>query len=176
MEIKKIAVGILRANCYLLIDGGELAVIDPGEEARKIIEEIEKTGAKVKFIVNTHNHFDHIGVNNEIAKRFGVEVLSDLKEGNLLAVGKSKLKVVETPGHTPEGICLAGHGFIISGDTLFDGAIGRTDLKGGSDKDMIASLKNLDKLIDDGATVYPGHGESFAYKKGMALEYLDYLN
>ncbi len=175
MIIEKIAVGILQANCYLLIDDNELAVVDPGDEARKIISEIEKTGAEVKFIINTHDHFDHIGANDQIAQKFGVKVLSELKEGDILTVGKSKLEVVKTPGHTPGGICLIGENFAISGDTLFEGNIGRTDLEGGSDRDMSASLKVIDKLISGGATVYPGHGESFQYKKGMALEFIDYL-
>lgn len=175
MEIKKIVVGMLRANCYLLIDDNELAVVDPGDEAQKIITEIKKTGVKAKFVANTHHHFDHIGVNEKIAKEYDVPVLASLKEGDTLAVGKSKLTVLKTPGHTADGICLMGDGFIISGDTLFENGIGRTDLEGGSDKEMAASLKKLDQLIPQGARVYPGHGESFIYQKGMALECLEYL-
>ncbi len=176
MEIKRIAVGILQANCYLLVDGGEAAVIDPGDEPQKIIDAIEKSGAKVKFIANTHQHFDHIGANAAIAEKFGVEVMANLKDGDILAIGKLKLKVVETSGHTPDGICLAENGFVISGDTLFEDGIGRTDLEGGSDAQMAASLKKLDALIPDGAAVYPGHGDVFIYRKGMAREWLDYLN
>ena len=176
MKIEKIVVGMLRANCYLLVDGGEAAVIDPGDEPQKIIDAIEKSGAKLKFIANTHRHFDHIGANAAIAEKFGVEVMANLKDGDILAIGKLKLKVVETSGHTPDGICLAENGFVISGDTLFEDGIGRTDLEGGSDAQMAASLKKLDALIPDGAAVYPGHGDVFIYRKGMAREWLDYLN
>jgi len=175
MEIKRVVVGVLQANCYLLIDGGELAVVDPGDEAEKITGEIAKTGAAVKFIVNTHNHFDHVGANTELENKFGIKAKANLKEGDVLAVGREKIKIVKTPGHTQDGICLFGDGFVISGDTLFEDGIGRTDLEGGSNGEMAASLKKLDDLIPDGATVYPGHGNIFKYKKEMALAWLDCL-
>jgi glyoxylase-like metal-dependent hydrolase (beta-lactamase superfamily II) len=175
MDIKKIIVGQLQTNCYLLIDGGELAAVDPGDEAPRIIAEIGKTGAAVKYIINTHCHFDHIGANAALENEFGVKASANLKEGDVLAIGKSQVSVVKTPGHTPEGICLFGAGFVISGDTLFDGGIGRTDLAGGSNKEMAASLKKLDDLIPEGAMVYPGHGDIFTYEKGAALRWIRYL-
>ena len=189
MEIKKITVGELQTNCYFLVDSGEVAIVDPGDEADKIISEIEKLGVKITFIINTHNHFDHIGANRELKEKFGVkilihksdaggEVLADgfLKQGDILNIGKSSVKVVETPGHTLGSICLFGDGFVISGDTLFEEGFGRTDLVGGSNKDMAASLRKLDQLIPEGAMVYPGHGNEFCYKKGMAIAWLDYLD
>jgi glyoxylase-like metal-dependent hydrolase (beta-lactamase superfamily II) len=176
MVIKKLVVGALQTNCYLLVDGGELAVVDPGDEAEKIVAEIEKTGAVVKFVINTHNHFDHTGANVALEDRYNVKVLSNLKDGDVLELGNSRLRVMAAPGHTPEGICLFGGGFVISGDTLFDGGIGRTDLPGGSDKDMAASLKKLDGLVLEYAMVYPGHGDIFNYKEGMALEWAECLN
>ncbi len=176
MKIEKIAVGTLQANCYLLVDGEEAAVIDPGDEPQKIIDAIEKSGAKVKLVANTHCHFDHIGANAAVAEKFGAAVLADFNEENILAVGKSKLKIVKTPGHTPDSICFFGDDFVISGDTLFEDGIGRTDLSGGSDEQMVSSLKKLDVLIGDGMMVYPGHGDPFKYKKGAALRHLSYLN
>jgi Zn-dependent hydrolases, including glyoxylases len=175
MEIKRIVVGALQTNCYLLIDSGEAMVVDPGDEAEKIIGEIAKTGAAVKSIVNTHNHFDHIGANAELENRFGVKAKANLKEGDILDVGESRIRVVKTPGHAPEGICLFGDGFAIMGDTLFEDGFGRTDLAGGSSRDMAASLKKLDNLIPEGTAVYAGHGGIFTYRKGMALAWLDYL-
>lgn len=175
MEIKRIVVGQLQTNCYLLIDSGEAAVIDPGDEPQKIIDAIEKSGAKVKFIVNTHNHFDHIGANAELENKFGIKAKANLKEGDILDVGKSRMRVIKTPGHAPEGICLFGAGFAITGDTLFEDGFGRTDLAGGSNYDMAASLKRLDNLIPEGTAVYAGHGGIFTYRKGMALAWLDYL-
>ena len=190
MEIKKITVGALQTNCYLVIDGGELAVVDPGDEAQKIADEIEKTGAVCKLIINTHGHFDHIGANRFLKDKYEVPAMAGenekgdldfvpdeyLKDGRTLKIGNSTLKIIATPGHTEGGICLFGKEVVFSGDTIFDGNIGRTDLAGGSNVQMAASLKELDGLIPDGATVYPGHGDIFKYKKGMALEWLDYLN
>ncbi|MCU0653134.1 MAG: MBL fold metallo-hydrolase [Candidatus Pacebacteria bacterium] len=176
MEIKRIVVGQLQTNCYLLIDGGHILVVDPGDEAERIAEEIVRTGAAPVAIVNTHGHFDHIGANAELEKKFGVKVVPNLKEGDILTFGGQKVKVAVTPGHTKDGICLFGEGFVVSGDTLFCGNIGRTDLEGGSDHDMAESLKKLDRLIPEGARVYPGHGEPFSYRKGEALVWLEYLD
>ncbi len=175
MEIKRIVVGALQANCYLLIDGGELAVVDPGDEAEKITGEIAKTGAAMKFIVKTHDHFDHIGANAELENKFGIKAKANLKEGDILDVGGEKIKIAKTPGHTQDGICLFGDDFVITGDTLFEDGIGRTDLEGGSGGQMAASLEKLDALIPGGAAVYPGHGNAFTYKKGMALKYLQWI-
>ena len=175
MEIKKITVGALQTNCYLLIDDGEAVIVDPGDEAPRIIGEVVKTGARVKSIVNTHDHFDHTGANADLERAFGLKI-TKLKDGEVLAAGGSKLKIVRTPGHTPESVCLFGDGFVISGDTLFEDGFGRTDLDGGSNEKMAASLKKLDKLIPEGVTVYPGHGNIFKYAKGMTAEWLDYLN
>jgi len=165
MEIKKIVVGSLQTNCYLLASNGESAVIDPGDEAQKIIGEVAKIGAELKLIINTHNHFDHIGANAELEEEFRVPIRMNLKDGEILAVGGSELKVVQTPGHTPESVCLFGEEFVISGDTLFADGFGRTDLDGGSNEDMALSLKKLDGMIPEGTMVYPGHGDIFKYKK-----------
>jgi hydroxyacylglutathione hydrolase len=189
MEIKRIVVGMLQTNCYLLIDGGELAVVDPGDEADIIIGEIARSGAAPKLIINTHGHFDHTGGNTRLKEKYGLPVLAGAKEkgeatfipdialdeGQTVKFGGSILKVMETPGHTPGGICLFGDDFVISGDTLFDGSIGRTDLAGGSDRAMAASLERLDREIPDGTAIYPGHGRVFRYKKGMVREWLEFL-
>lgn len=167
--------GPLQTNCYLLIDGGEMAVIDPGDEAQKIIAEIVKTGAVVKYIINTHNHFDHTGANSDLENKFKVGIWANLNEGQKLTVGKSQLRVVKTPGHTPESFCLFGAGFVISGDTLFKDGFGRTDLEGGSNRDMAVSLEKLDRMISQNLMVYPGHGDIFRYRKEMVLEWVNYL-
>jgi len=174
MEIIKITVGQLQTNCYLLISDGEVAVIDPGDEAQKIIDETVKTRAAIKSIIVTHNHFDHVGALKELEKKFAITAIIP-KAGQNIVIGAEKLKVVATPGHTAESICLFGGGFVVSGDTLFSDGFGRTDLEGGSNKDMAGSLKKLDELIPEGAAVYPGHGRDFIYRKGMATAWLDYL-
>ena len=173
-----------------MIDGGQLAAVDPGDEAEKIAGEIDETGAVCKLIINTHGHFDHVGGDRFLKDKYGASIMVGenekndldfdpdgyLADGDVLKIGNSILKIIATPGHTKGGICLFGEGFVFSGDTIFAGNIGRTDLAGGSNADMAASLKKLDGLIPDGATVYPGHGDIFKYQKGTALAWRDYLN
>jgi len=189
MEIKRIVVGMMQTNCYLLADSGVLAVIDPGDEAPRIVDEITQIGVKPKFIINTHGHFDHIGANAYLKEKYGVPVLAgahekgradfspdvSLNDGQEIMIGNCSLKVAATPGHTPGGICLFGPGFVFSGDTIFAGNIGRTDLPEGFNVDMAVSLEKLDRMINGGTKIYPGHGDEFTYGKGMALEWIDYL-
>lgn len=167
MEIKRLIVGALETNCYLLISQGELLIIDPGGEAEKILKEIEKTKAKPKYIINTHSHFDHISANKKVKEVSGAQILSNLKEGDKIKIGLGKspsiLKVISTPGHTKDSICLLGKSFIFTGDTLFKDGYGRTDLPGGSQKELEESLRKLAKLLKPGMMVYPGHGEIFQY-------------
>jgi hydroxyacylglutathione hydrolase len=190
MEIKRIIVGQLSTNCYLLVDDGQLAIIDPGDETGTIESEISKIGAIPQFIINTHCHFDHIGANGALKEKFHIPVLiaenekgsagfsadKFLKDGQELKIGGSILKIIDTPGHTKGSICLFGDNFVFSGDTIFAESFGRTDLPGGSDKDMRASLQKLDCLIKQDTTICPGHGDTFNYQKGMTLTWLDYLN
>jgi len=161
VKIKLLVVGPLLTNCYLVISAGELLIIDPGGEGGKILKEIEVTGAKLKYIINTHNHPDHISANEKIRQVTGAEILIDLKNGDEIRIGNSVLKVIQTPGHTKDSICLLGKGFIFTGDTLFKDGKGRTDLPGGSEKDLEKSLEKLKKIIKPETIVYPGHGEIF---------------
>jgi len=173
ITVKKVVVGEIQTNCYLLVseDKKEMIVVDPGGEAEKILEEIKKLNTKVKYIINTHYHFDHVLVNFEIKKATGAKLLIHenekeyiefeadryLKEGDKIKIGQDELDVILTPGHSPGSICLIGDGFIVTGDTLFHDGIGRTDLAGGSDDEMEKSLKRLDEIIKPGMKVYPGH-------------------
>jgi len=175
VEIKLLVVGPLLTNCYLVVSRGELLIIDPGGEGRRILEEAEKTKAKIKYIVNTHGHPDHIFANEEIRRETGAKILIHqaekdfikfnpdrfLKDGDEIKIGDSALKVLHTPGHTKGGICLLGKGFVFTGDTLFKDGYGRTDLPGGSQEDLERSLEKLKKILKPGMTVYPGHGEIF---------------
>jgi len=161
MEIKTIKVGELQTNCYLLISGKELAVIDPGGETDKILKEIKDCQARAKYIINTHRHFDHTLANKEVSKKTGAEILTDLKEEDEVKIGEEAVKVVYTPGHTEESIYLLGSDFILTGDTLFKDGHGRTDLSGGSEEKIKESLEKLSKLLKPGMMVYPGHGPAF---------------
>jgi len=197
LQIETFSVGQLKTNCYLVFDPEtrEALLIDPGEALEFLAQRITEEKLKLKYLVATHGHFDHVlavGVLKVIFKtpflmnkkdqkllnrmndsasywlgvksRYPVaEVNRDLKEGQILKLGKKDLKVIETPGHTPGGICLLGRKILFSGDTLFLSGIGRTDYSY-SDKDqMKKSLQKLAKLPVV-TVVYPGHGSITSIK------------
>ncbi len=152
---------MLETNCYLFYNGEEMIVVDPGADAKKIINEIEKIGINPKFIVNTHGHPDHVTANREVEEATGAEILENLQEGEKIEVGDSDLRITHTPGHTKDSICLKGEGFLIGGDLLFIDGHGRTDLPGGSDMEMKETIQRLKKELPGKTLIYPGHGESF---------------
>jgi len=184
MYIETFIVGILSTNCYVVNcrETKEAIIIDPGlnvnVEAQPIFDYIDKEGLEVKFIVNTHGHYDHIDGDRVMQKKYAVPVciherdayflerlenhntITDvmLKDGDRVMFGKVCLKVMHTPGHTMGCICLIGEKAMFSGDTLFAESIGRTDFVESSPKDMEVTLQKLAKLPDD-LIVYPGHDE-----------------
>lgn len=167
--------GPLAANCYILDDSGELAVIDPGGEAELIMEKAARLGGDVKYIILTHYHFDHVDAAMELKDLLGGEILIHeaeknhikipidryVRDGDVIKIGSVNLSVINTPGHSQGSICLLGDNFIFTGDTLFADGYGRTDLAGGSDEEMERSLTMLAEIIKPGMKVYPGHGEVF---------------
>ena len=161
MQIKQLVVGLLATNCYLIVSDNQAAVIDPGEEPEKILKEIEKNNLSLKYIINTHLHFDHVSANQKIKEKTNAQVLKNLTNNQEIKIGQIILKVIYTPGHSKESVCLLSDNFIFTGDTLFKDGYGRTDLPGGSDQEMEESLNKLSKIIKPGMIVYPGHGEIF---------------
>ncbi len=185
MLVETFTVGMLSTNCYLAIsqETKEAIIIDPGldfsSEASPIFDLITAGELKVKFIVNTHGHDDHIKGDALFQQKLKVPIsvhsldallVEDLETGkfqanvlledsSLIKFGNETLKVMHTPGHTPGSICLVGEKLVFTGDTLFAGGIGRTDFPGGSMSDMRDSLKKLVSLPDN-FIVYPGHGET----------------
>jgi hydroxyacylglutathione hydrolase len=183
MQIQTFNVGMLSTNCYVVNcpETKEAIIIDPGFEAdfeaEQITRYVDENALKVKFIVNTHGHEDHISGDLVLKRKYGVPIcihrfdapcLGDLGErqppanvlledGALLKFGDVTLKVMHTPGHSLGSISLVGDKLVFTGDTLFAGSIGRTDFAGGSDRDMKSSLQKLVGLPDD-FVVYPGHG------------------
>ena len=183
MKIQTFTVGMLSTNCYVVScpETKEAIIIDPGfeadYEAEQVMRYVAETSLKVKFIVNTHGHADHISGDLVLKRKYGVPVcihtydavcLNDLgddlspvnvllEDGGLLNFGRVTLKVMHTPGHSLGSISLVGETLVFTGDTLFAGGIGRTDFAGGSDRDMRVSLQKLVGLPDD-YVVYPGHG------------------
>ena len=181
MRIKSFVVGSLATNCYLVSDfNKEAIIIDPGFETTSEFIEIEdfinENSLKIKLIINTHGHSDHISGNYIAQNKYkcpicihandshflenlgeNIKIIS-LKEGDFLDFGKDLLKVIFTPGHTPGGISLVGDNIVFTGDTLFSKGIGRMDFSGGSKIDMKKSLAKLMSLPDK-YNVFSGHGD-----------------
>ena len=180
MNYIALPLGEYQTNCYLVYDGQKnCAVIDPGYEAETVLKKAEQEGLKIQAILLTHGHFDHVGAVKTIAKKTGCAVWLHEKElllppylsagelyhtdfyageGSFVTVGELRFEILETPGHTMGSVCLKCESVIFSGDTLFAGSCGRTDL-GGSMSMLLMSLKRLAALPGD-AVVCPGHGAS----------------
>ena len=183
MIIKAIPAGIYDANCYILIDEKtrEGAIIDPGGDELKLERIIKDLDFKPKFILLTHAHMDHVGGVEYLSKLlkipfymheneehyiendntvFGNIRKADgfLKEDTKLNIGNLDIKVIHTPGHTQGGVCFLVDGKLFSGDTLFQGSIGRTDFPGGDMNTILSSIKDKLLILGDEVEVYPGHG------------------
>jgi glyoxylase-like metal-dependent hydrolase (beta-lactamase superfamily II) len=184
--VKKTVVGPIQTNCYTIRcpETGKVLVIDPGADSSVLDQELDR----VDCIVYTHGHFDHVGGASGLIRRFSpetmihledVEMLSSavvhaaewggmiqqpppphrlLHHGDTVDVGVLSFSIIHTPGHSGGSICISGHGLVFSGDTLFAGSVGRTDLPGSSPSKMRDSLKNRVMLFDDNLAVLPGHG------------------
>ena len=189
MVIQTLSVGPMEANCYILEceETRAAMVIDPGSDAARIISVINSHSLRVRYIVNTHAHVDHIAANSDLKEKTSASlcihsadayILSDsqrnlsffvgipvsspapdrlLEDDDILEAGTLHLKVMHTPGHSPGSICLLGGKCIFTGDLLFAGGIGRYDFPGSSYTTLMSSLRKVITL-DDGFIVYPGHG------------------
>jgi hydroxyacylglutathione hydrolase len=196
MIIQKFVVGPLENNCFIISDekSKEALVVDPGDEPDRLLDFIDKNHLKVKYIVCTHAHFDHIGALVDIKEAqgpkivihedelflyqnvnkqaemwgFSAESLPEpdmfVSDGDFLELGSLRFEVFHTPGHSPGGICLYGEGILVTGDTLFAGSVGRTDLYGG---DLLQLKKSFQRLISlpVEVRVLPGHGPETTIKK-----------
>lgn len=147
-------------------DTGQAIIVDPSWDLDKLIKIITQNNLKIKYIVNTHHHFDHTIGNDAMAKHTGAKIIQyktstlnhdvDVSDGEKIRFGNSELMVMYTPGHSKDSMCLVGDRKIFSGDTLFVGTCGRVDLPGGDAKELFSSL-NLIKKLDDDTIMYPGH-------------------
>lgn len=173
IDLKKKVVGPLATNAYIISSNKEGIIIDPGDEPKKIISSIKDIS--IKYILLTHNHPDHIGAVEALKQAFGVkcgihtfdrvkalwieENIFDFEfsEGDEIKFGHERLKVIHTPGHTPGSCCFLIGEHLLSGDTIFSGGYGRTDLPGGSETLLFKSIDKLLKLPPE-TIVYPGHG------------------
>ena len=169
----------------------EGVVIDPGDETERILESVQNHGLTIKYLIHTHGHLDHVGATAGLQRETaGLTLIHEadqimldnlpaqaalfgggdpeipavdqyIKEGDLISFGRYVLSVIETPGHSPGGICLKLEGKeqgVFAGDTLFQGSIGRTDLWGGSYEQLLDSIRDQLLPLDDDTPVFPGHG------------------
>jgi hydroxyacylglutathione hydrolase len=155
---------------YIIADEftGDAAVIDSSYNAGEIIRVIKAKDLQLKYVINTHSHSDHTAGNQELSSIFGAKIVAHklartifdiaVDDGDIINVGSIPVKVIYTPGHTPDSLCLlVDKKKLLTGDTLFVGECGRTDLPGGNSTSMYKSLfHKLLKLSDD-VEVYPGH-------------------
>lgn len=190
MKIKVLPVTELYTNCYLVSADNAALVIDPGEYTDEAADFLNRNPSAEKLILLTHAHFDHIGGADRLRRETGAKVaigcndaaaLSDseknlsadfgfpinpfsadilLKNGEKFNVGELEITALETPGHTPGGMCFLAESSLFSGDTLFAGSVGRTDFPGGDTRALINSLKTVTSALPDSIAVYPGHGGS----------------
>lgn len=170
MFFKQVQVGMMQNFSYIIGDSEEAAIVDPGWDYKKIMEICEKEKLKITKILLTHAHYDHKMDLNKLVKKTDAEVYvhekENLKEDNMkiinikdnqeISLGKLKIKVLHTPGHSAGSCCFLVDNKIFTGDTLFIGAIGRIDLPGSNEENMKKSLKKLADL-DNNIEVYPGH-------------------
>jgi glyoxylase-like metal-dependent hydrolase (beta-lactamase superfamily II) len=190
MVLIRLIVGPLQVNCYILADEKtkEAVVIDPGDDAGEILKIIIEKDFNVKYIINTHAHFDHVGANKALKEATGAALLLHeadapvlatvsnqsrsfgmspvvsppadryVKHGDIVTAGELSLKVLHTPGHTPGGISLLEEGMVFTGDSLFAGSIGRTDFPGGDLLTLLRSIKTNLMVLPDATKVFSGHG------------------
>ena len=181
MQVTRLPLGVYQTNCYIIYEenAASCCVLDPGGEAKKVLEFMNLRNLTLDAILLTHGHFDHVGAVKEIHEATGCKVYlctEDLSmpakwtagelfytdaygEGDELDLAGLHIRVLHTPGHTPGSVCLMVDDSIFSGDTLFAGSCGRTDLPGGDGDVILTSLRRLAQLEED-YTVYPGHSAS----------------
>ena len=191
LDVRAFTVGMVQENCFIArAPGSDRAlVIDPGDEAPRLLEALDALGVGVDAILLTHTHFDHVGAVAPLARETGapvycpeieVPVLADImsfvpwpgfgpfesydadetvKGGERLELAGLEIEVVFTPGHSPGHVSYAvpSHGALFSGDVLFRGSVGRTDLPGGDWPTLLASIATLIERYAPDTTVYPGH-------------------
>lgn len=200
-RLTTVVVGMLETNCYIIKCGESSMVIDPGDEAERLIRTCEKKKLKPELILLTHGHIDHTNAAQNLKDHFGAKVVchksdrymvesevisiwdlprrtcqvdSTVDDGDIIRIGDLEFKVIHTPGHTEGSICLLVNSFLFSGDTLFRGSVGRTDLPGGSEQDLLISLRQKVMQLSPRTVVLPGHGPATTI--GYEIRYNFFIN
>ncbi len=198
IQITGVVSGNLQVNCYIVYDVNlkKAIIIDPGEQAQKVINKIETLNLQPELLINTHGHFDHIFSDDIIREKYNiplaifkddVEMLSDsnsnlsqymdnpitIKQADIIfdkeevkETSFCKYKVIHTPGHSKGSICILIDDILFSGDTVFKYSIGRTDLPDGNYNELMQSLEKIKKLSKN-ITIYPGHGPVTTLKEEL---------
>lgn len=158
----------------------EAVIIDPSWDLEKVFDALKKNGWKAKYVINTHSHFDHVLGNEQVTKVTKAKIIQHkasqlekdvaVSEGDTIRLGSIEMKVVHTPGHSKDSICLVLDGVVFTGDTLFVGSCGRVDLPGSDPKEMYESLLNRLAGLDDKLVVYPGHNYGQAPTSTIGFE------
>ena len=189
MIIKGLTVGPIQANCFIVgcEKTKEAVVIDPGDEADRILMTLAESNLSVKYIINTHGHFDHVAANKRMKEATGADLLihaldapllsmlstsasmfgltaenspdpdKTLEDGDIISFGEIEMKTIHTPGHSEGGISLYADNNVFVGDTLFAGSVGRTDLPGGDFEILKASIQKKLFPLGEDVKVFPGH-------------------
>ena len=178
MTIDRLTLGNYQVNCYIVSENGLGVIIDPGYEPETIRSFLEEKGIEPRAILLTHGHFDHVGAVKALAEEENVPVYlhpadralprpltrpmgatQSVEDGATVTAAGLSFSILHTPGHTKGSVCYLLGDIMFAGDTLFAGSCGRTDLPGGSRRELRASLNKLAGLPGD-YTVYPGHGDA----------------
>jgi len=184
MKVHQLQVGNMQNFTYILEDEktGEAVLVDPSWDLDAVEQLITRNNLKIKYIVNTHHHFDHTIGNEAMTNTTGAKIIQHeastlkhdiiVKDGDKIRFGESEVVVFHTPGHSKDSICLVGDGNILTGDTLFVGNCGRVDLPGGSANELYHSLFDVLAKLDDKLVMYSGHnyGTKLASTLGQEKE------
>ena len=169
MLLRQFRVGPYLNFTYLVAEaeGGEAVVIDPSYGIEPVLAAIDELGTRVRYVMNTHSHPDHVAGNPDVKARTGAKIVAhrlaplgqdlSVDDGDAVKAGRLSIQVVHTPGHTKDSVLYLFDGHVATGDTLFVGECGRTDLPGGDPSEMYDSLHGRVLALDDALVVLPGH-------------------
>ena len=162
MQIKKFQGGYDSNFAYLIIEGKECALIDPSVPSNEVLDYINENNLQLKFVVVMHGHFDHtVELQKYGCESYGhsllkIKINNNIEDGDILSLSSLRFKVIYTPGHTQDAICILIENNLFTSDTLFVEGCGRTDLEGGNTEQLWESLEKL-KQLPDNTIIYPGH-------------------
>ena len=183
MKIQRFTGGILESNGYVLYqnEGQTCYIIDPGYNSKVYLDYLKKNDLKLEGILLTHHHYDHTGAVDRLKKELDCSVYLHradcdmykkpvdvyMEDGDVIDIGREKLVVISTPGHTRGSVCFfsAKSRIAFTGDTIFNVDLGRTDLEDGSEEEMRHSIIDIIDKWDNDIMIYPGHGDGCTMKK-----------